>query len=167
MRLFKLGNYVQATATPHVLSRNPPTSPRVFEFLYGVEIRLYRSKIILSPRRVRGLRGTNDRGGRGLYLAIPTATHATTTTLYIAFSRLPTHTPTHTELEHGLCFLLVMPTCTIFFLTASCGRFLECTEVKKMFRKMFESAQTTALLRNKLRIQTNKIVQYFYYLVFK
>lgn len=72
-------------------------------------------------------------GGRGLYLAIPTATHATTTTLYIAFSRLPTHTPTYTELEHGLCFLLVMPTCTIFFLTASCGRFLECTEVKKMF----------------------------------
>lgn len=108
LRLFKLGNYVQATATPHVLSRNPPTSPRVFEFLYGVEIRLYRSKIILSPRRLRGLRGTNDRGGRGLYLAIPTATHATTTTLYIAFSRLPTHTPTHTELEHGLCFLLVM-----------------------------------------------------------
>ncbi|GBP39736.1 hypothetical protein EVAR_23061_1 [Eumeta japonica] len=78
--------------------------PRVFEFLYGVEIRLYRSKIILSPRR-RGAAGgaarggaaaANDRGGRTpTCLPTPTLLHTHTGARPPRYTSSVAHTRRH------------------------------------------------------------------------
>lgn len=63
--------------------------------------------------------------------------HATTTTLYIAFSRLPTHNPvTHTPTLPRFVFLVIIPTCTIFFLTTD-GRNLPQERTARQFHKMW------------------------------
>lgn len=79
LRVFKLEKHVRETDTPHVLSRNSGTSPRLFEFLYGVEIRLYRSKIVLSPRasgaRAGVLMTARGVGSTYLHLHMPRQPH--------------------------------------------------------------------------------------------
>lgn len=115
----KLFTSNRRTTPPHVLSGNPGTSLRVFEFLYGVEIRLYRSKIILSPSGdLRGdavlMTARGEAPPTYLYLHMPRQPHFI---LRLA-GCLPTlllHTHRHCQ---GLFFLVIIPTCTIFLLTA-------------------------------------------------
>lgn len=110
-RLFKLGNYLQAATCP-----GRETSPRIRISVWSRNTALQEQNHTFSSERggARGARGTNDRGGRGLPL--PTYVHMPTTTLYIAFSCLPTlrsHTQPPRASIHSFQFLL-FPTCTIF-----------------------------------------------------